>query len=108
MQRTVSIPVSVLRKLQTAARAAAEAHDALEDFLLANDPQFLRRMRAARASHRAGRTKPLTSGKLTGATGSRGLPSSTETWRAFRPKWAAALLSRSSGSPNIPRHYQAR
>ncbi len=64
MDRTVAIPVSVLRKLQTAARAAAEAQDALEDFLLADDPRFLRRMRAARASHRAGRTKPITSGKF--------------------------------------------
>jgi len=60
MERTISIPVSVLRKVQSAARAAEEAQDALEDFLLAQDPRFLERMRAARASHRAHRTKPFT------------------------------------------------
>ena len=56
MERTVSIPVSLLRKLQSAALAAEEAQDAVEDFLLSRDPRFLKRMRAARASHRAGRT----------------------------------------------------
>ncbi len=59
MERTVSVPVSLLRKLQSAARAAEDAQDALEDFLLSREPRFLERMRAARASHRAGRTKPL-------------------------------------------------
>ena len=59
MERTVSIPVSLLRKLQAAAGAAEEAQDALEDFLLSRDRRFLKRMRAARASHRAGRTKPF-------------------------------------------------
>ncbi|MBI4573076.1 MAG: hypothetical protein HY713_07285 [candidate division NC10 bacterium] len=59
MPQTVTIPVSVLRKLQAAARAAQEAHDALEDFLLSQDKRFLERMRAARSSHRARRTKPL-------------------------------------------------
>jgi len=63
MERTVAVPVSVLRKLQSATRAAEEAQDALEDFLLARDPRFLRRMRAARVSHRAGRTKPFASGR---------------------------------------------
>jgi len=63
MERTVAVPVSVLRKLRSATRAAAEAEDALEDFLLARDPRFLRKMRAARRSHRAGRTKPLASGR---------------------------------------------
>lgn len=63
MERTVAVPVSVLRKLQSATRAAEEAQDALEDFLLGHDPRFLRRMRAARASHRAGRTKPFASGR---------------------------------------------
>jgi hypothetical protein len=63
MERTISIPVSVLRKVQSAARATEEAQDALEDFLLAQDPRFLQRMRAARASHRSHRTKPFTAQK---------------------------------------------
>jgi hypothetical protein len=59
MERTVAIPVSLLKKLRVAARVAEEAQDALEDFLLSRDPRFLERMRAARASHRARRTKPF-------------------------------------------------
>ena len=59
MAQTVTIPVSVLKKLQTAARAAVEAQDSLEDYLLSTDKQFLARMRAARASHRARQTRPL-------------------------------------------------
>ena len=59
MPRTVSIPVSVLKKLETAARAAEQAQDTLEDYLLSRNPRFLDGMRAARASHRARRTKPL-------------------------------------------------
>jgi hypothetical protein len=30
-----------------------------EDFLLSQDPKFIARMRAARASHLAGKTQPL-------------------------------------------------
>ena len=63
MERTISIPVSVLKKVQSAARATEEAQDALEDFLLAQDPRFLERMRAARGSHRSRRTKPFTAQK---------------------------------------------
>lgn len=59
MPRTVTIPVSVLKKLQSATKAAVEAQDALEDYLLSVDEPFLNRMRAARASHRARQTKPL-------------------------------------------------
>jgi hypothetical protein len=59
MERIVAIPVSVLKKFESVAQAAEEARDALEDFLLASDPRFLARMRAARASHRARRTKPF-------------------------------------------------
>ncbi len=59
MERTIPIPVSLPRELQSAARAAEEAQDALEDFLLASDPRFLERMRAAWASHRARRTQAL-------------------------------------------------
>jgi hypothetical protein len=59
MPRTVTIPRSVLKKLHTAAKAAVEAHDALEDYLLSTEDSFLTRMRAARASHCTRRTKPL-------------------------------------------------
>ena len=59
MPQTVTIPVSVLKKLQTAARAAVEAQDSLEDYLLSTDKRFLARMRAARASHRARQTRQL-------------------------------------------------
>jgi hypothetical protein len=59
MPQTVTIPVSVLKKLQSATKAAVEAQDALEDYLLSVDEPFLTRMRTARASHRGRRTKPL-------------------------------------------------
>jgi hypothetical protein len=59
MPQTVTIPVSVLKKLQTATKAAVEAQDALEDYFLSIDEPFLNRMRAARTNHRARRTKPL-------------------------------------------------
>lgn len=59
MAQTVTIPVFVLKKLQTAAKAAVEAQDSLEDYLLSTDKRFLTRMRAARASHRARQTRPL-------------------------------------------------
>jgi hypothetical protein len=59
MPPTVTIPESVFKKLQHAAKAAVEAHEALEDYLLSTDASFLSRMRAARANHRARRTKPL-------------------------------------------------
>jgi hypothetical protein len=59
MPQTVTIPVSVLRTLQTAAKTAVEAQDSLEDYLLSTDKRFLARMRAARASHRARQTRPL-------------------------------------------------
>jgi hypothetical protein len=59
MARTVTIPVSVLKKLQTAAQAAVEAQNSLEDYLLSTNERFLARMRAARASHRARQTRPL-------------------------------------------------
>lgn len=59
MSHTVTIPVSVLKKLEMAARAAEEARDALEDYLFSQDSRFLQRMRDARASHRGRRAKPL-------------------------------------------------
>jgi hypothetical protein len=59
MAQTVTIRVFMLKKLQTAAKAAVEAQDSLEDYLLSTDKRFLARMRAARASHRARQTRPL-------------------------------------------------
>jgi hypothetical protein len=79
MGRTVTIPVSLLKKLETAARAAEKAQDALEDYLLTRDRRFLERMRSARASHRAGRTKPLAFVKSSSNTGSRSRRNSSRT-----------------------------
>jgi hypothetical protein len=61
MEHTVQVPASLIRKLQAAAHIAEDAQDTLEDFLLARDPRFIEKMRAARVSHRARRTKPLDS-----------------------------------------------
>jgi len=59
MPQTVTIPVSVLKKPQTAAKAAVEGQDSLADYPPSTDKRFLARMRAARASHRARQTRPL-------------------------------------------------
>ena len=59
MPRTIAVPESLLKKLSKATRAFQELEDELEDFLLISDPEFLAKMRSARASHLSGNTRPL-------------------------------------------------
>jgi len=59
MPRTIAVPESLLKKLSRATRAFQELEDELEDFLLINNPEFLAKMRSARASHLSGKTRPL-------------------------------------------------
>lgn len=56
---TVTIPLSLLQKMSKAARAFEEFQDDLEDYLLAQDADFLARMRRAREHHLKGQTRPL-------------------------------------------------
>jgi hypothetical protein len=59
MPRTVAVPESLLKTLSRTTRAFHELEDELEDFLLTSDPEFLAKMRSARASHLSGNTRPL-------------------------------------------------
>lgn len=57
MPKTITVPESLLKKLSKATRAFQELEDEVEDFLLVNDPDFLAKMRSARASHLGGKTR---------------------------------------------------
>ena len=59
MSRTITVPESLLKKLSKATRAFRELEDELEDFLLVGDPEFLAKMRSARANHVSGKVRPL-------------------------------------------------
>lgn len=59
MQKTVSVPLSLIGKISKAARAFEELEDEMEDFLLSKDPEFLDKMRSARKAHLSGKTRPL-------------------------------------------------
>lgn len=60
MAKTVEVPLSLLRRMARAAEAFAQLEDELEDYLLSRDPEFIARMREARAQHLAGKMRPLT------------------------------------------------
>jgi len=59
MSRTIAVPESLLKKLSRAPRAFQQLEDEMEDFLLLSNPEFLAKMRSARASHLSGKTRPL-------------------------------------------------
>ena len=59
MAKTIEVPLSLLRKMARAADAFAQLEDELEDYLFSRDPQFIRRMRAARAAHLGGQVRAL-------------------------------------------------
>ena len=59
MSRTIAVPESLLKKLSRATRAFQQLEDEMEDFLLVSNPEFLAKMRSARASHLSGKTRPL-------------------------------------------------
>ncbi len=59
MSKTVSVPVYLLKKMSIAINAFHEFEDDLEDFLWANDPDFLAKMHRSRKDHLAGNTSSL-------------------------------------------------
>jgi len=59
VQATTQIPTKLLRRLVETERTLVALSDELEDYLLARDPAFLRKMRAARRAHRLGKTRSL-------------------------------------------------
>lgn len=56
---TVTIPRSLLQKMSEAAWAFETFQDDLEDYLLAQDADFLARMRQAREHHQKGQARSL-------------------------------------------------
>ena len=59
MSKTIAVPESLLKTLSRATRAFQQLEDEMEDFLLVSNPEFLAKMRSARASHLSGKTRPL-------------------------------------------------
>lgn len=57
--QTVEIPLKLLHKIVETERTLALVSDELEDFLLAHDPAFLKKMRSARRAHRLGKIRSL-------------------------------------------------
>lgn len=54
MAKTVEVPITLLEALARATEAFGRLEEELEDYLLAQDPEFIARMREARATHLAG------------------------------------------------------
>ncbi len=59
MVQMVEIPRKLLKRIAETERAFRTFSDELEDFLLAKDPAFLKKMRVARKAHRLGKTRFL-------------------------------------------------
>jgi len=57
--QTIEIPVRLLHRIMETERTLGLILDEMEDFLSAHDPMFLKKMRSARAEHRAGKTRSL-------------------------------------------------
>lgn len=58
MPQVVEVPSDLVKRFARAAEAFDELEDAFEDFLIAHNPAFLRRLRRARREHLSGKTRP--------------------------------------------------
>ena len=56
---TVTIPRTLLEKIEDSFEEFREVHEELETILLSKDPAFIKKMRQARREHRLGKTQPL-------------------------------------------------
>jgi hypothetical protein len=54
MAKSVEIPMTLVKAVARATEAFGRLEEELEDYLLAEDPGFIARMREARATHLAG------------------------------------------------------
>ena len=54
MAKSVEIPMTLLKAMARATEAFGRLEEELEDYLLAQNPEFIARMREARATHLAG------------------------------------------------------
>jgi len=58
-QQMVSVPKSLLRKMEKASAAFQAFEDELEDFLISQDTELLERLRRARQDHLSGNVRPF-------------------------------------------------
>jgi hypothetical protein len=56
---TITIPKTLLEKLEDSFEEIEEVREELETILLSKDPVFLKKMRQSRLEHRQGKTRPL-------------------------------------------------
>ena len=56
--QTVSLPRRVVEKVLFASVAFEALHEELEDYLIANRPTLVKKLRRARREHLAGNTRP--------------------------------------------------
>jgi len=57
--QTVSLPKHVVERVLRVSAAFEALYDELEDYLIANQPALLRKLRQARREHLAGKTRPF-------------------------------------------------
>lgn len=58
MHGALELPSRLVRRLAEVCVELEEAHDELEDFLVSQSPQLLRKLRRARRQHIEGKTRP--------------------------------------------------
>ena len=56
---TITLPKRVLEEFLHASEAFASLQDTLEDYLIAHQPNLLKKLRQARREHLAGKTRPF-------------------------------------------------
>ena len=59
MAATARIPDELFRKFLRAEQVLGDLHDALEDYLISQNPRLLRKLRKARREDLAGKTRPF-------------------------------------------------
>lgn len=58
-RNTITIPKTLLEKIEDSFEEIEEVHEELETILLSKDPAFIKKMRQARREHRLGKTRLL-------------------------------------------------
>ncbi len=57
--QTVNLPKRVVESVLRVSVAFEALHDELEDYLIANQPALVKKLRRARREHLAGKTRPF-------------------------------------------------
>ena len=59
MRSTINLPKQMVDKMLKVSVAFGDLHDELEDYLIARQPQLVKRLRRARRQHLAGEVHPF-------------------------------------------------